>query len=58
MSSLRNAVNRRVHRERAQPQERARFGLLEKAKVSAEFPIIFQRPASIRDMPLNQDHSS
>ncbi|KAK6194126.1 hypothetical protein LQW54_011767 [Pestalotiopsis sp. IQ-011] len=32
MSSLRNAVNRRVHRERAQPQERARFGLLEKAK--------------------------
>lgn len=57
MSSLRNAVNRRVHRERAQPQERARFGLLEKAKVSAEL-IIFQRPASIRDMPLNQDHSS
>ncbi|ETS81257.1 hypothetical protein PFICI_06259 [Pestalotiopsis fici W106-1] len=32
MSSLRNAVNRRVHRERAQPLERQRFGLLEKAK--------------------------
>lgn len=35
MSSLRNAVNRRVHRERAQPKERERFGILEKAKVRA-----------------------
>ncbi|KAI1098722.1 U3 small nucleolar RNA-associated protein 11 [Jackrogersella minutella] len=32
MSSIRNAVERRVHRERAQPQERKRLGLLEKHK--------------------------
>ncbi|OTA64303.1 U3 small nucleolar RNA-associated protein 11 [Hypoxylon sp. EC38] len=32
MSSIRNAVQRRVHRERAQPQERQRLGLLEKHK--------------------------
>ena len=32
MSSMRNAVQRRNHRERAQPQERAKWGLLEKPK--------------------------
>lgn len=32
MSSLRNSVQRRSHRERAQPLERARLGLLEKKK--------------------------
>ncbi|KAI0384026.1 U3 small nucleolar RNA-associated protein 11 [Hypomontagnella monticulosa] len=32
MSSLRNVVDRRVHRERAQPKERQRLGLLEKHK--------------------------
>ncbi|KAI1209228.1 U3 small nucleolar RNA-associated protein 11 [Annulohypoxylon truncatum] len=32
MSSIRNAVQRRVHRERAQPKERQRLGLLEKHK--------------------------
>lgn len=32
MSSLRNAVQRRNHRERAQPEERAKWGLLEKRK--------------------------
>ncbi|CCF46396.1 hypothetical protein CH063_03862 [Colletotrichum higginsianum] len=32
MSSMRNAVQRRSHRERAQPVERQRFGLLEKHK--------------------------
>ncbi|GAB1311035.1 Small subunit (SSU) processome component [Madurella fahalii] len=32
MSSLRNSVQRRAHRERAQPLERARLGLLEKKK--------------------------
>ncbi|KAK1837207.1 Utp11 protein-domain-containing protein [Podospora conica] len=32
MSSLRNTVNRRTHRERAQPLERTRLGLLEKHK--------------------------
>ncbi|KAI0008675.1 U3 small nucleolar RNA-associated protein 11 [Xylariaceae sp. FL0662B] len=32
MSSIRNAVQRRVHRERAQPIERQRLGLLEKHK--------------------------
>ncbi|KFY39453.1 hypothetical protein V495_05941 [Pseudogymnoascus sp. VKM F-4514 (FW-929)] len=32
MSSMRNAVQRRVHRERGQPEERAKWGLLEKHK--------------------------
>ncbi|KAI2614910.1 U3 small nucleolar RNA-associated protein 11 [Hypoxylon sp. NC1633] len=32
MSAMRNAVSRRVHRERAQPKERQRLGLLEKHK--------------------------
>ncbi|KAF3452443.1 hypothetical protein FNV43_RR02876 [Rhamnella rubrinervis] len=32
MSSLRNAINRRAHKERAQPQVRKKFGLLEKHK--------------------------
>ncbi|KAG9447394.1 hypothetical protein H6P81_013522 [Aristolochia fimbriata] len=32
MSSLKNAVNRRAHKERAQPQTRKKFGLLEKHK--------------------------
>ncbi|KAL2154263.1 hypothetical protein VTH82DRAFT_2939 [Thermothelomyces myriococcoides] len=32
MSSLRNSIQRRAHRERAQPLERARLGLLEKKK--------------------------
>jgi hypothetical protein len=34
MSSLRNAVQRRQHRERAQPANREKWGLLEKHKVS------------------------
>lgn len=33
MSSMRNAIQRRPHRERAQPLERRRLGLLEKHKV-------------------------
>ncbi|CAA7393578.1 unnamed protein product [Spirodela intermedia] len=32
MSSLRNAVSRRAHKERAQPHDRRKFGLLEKHK--------------------------
>ncbi|KAK4558748.1 hypothetical protein RGQ29_008143 [Quercus rubra] len=32
MSSLRNVVNRRAHKERAQPHARKKFGLLEKHK--------------------------
>lgn len=32
MSSLRNAVSRRAHKERAQPHDRSKFGLLEKHK--------------------------
>ncbi|XVE60961.1 hypothetical protein DITRI_Ditri06bG0002800 [Diplodiscus trichospermus] len=32
MSSLRNAISRRAHRERAQPSSRKKFGLLEKHK--------------------------
>lgn len=38
MSSMRNAVQRRPHRERAQPLERRRLGLLEKHKVSPPLP--------------------
>ena len=33
MSSMRNAVQRRNHKERAQPVERERYGILEKHKV-------------------------
>lgn len=33
MSSMRNAVQRRNHKERAQPAERAKWGILEKHKV-------------------------
>ncbi|XP_021811126.1 probable U3 small nucleolar RNA-associated protein 11 [Prunus avium] len=32
MSSLRNAISRRAHKERAQPESRKKFGLLEKHK--------------------------
>mmetsp|Transcript_47054 Transcript_47054/g.75614 ORF Transcript_47054/g.75614 Transcript_47054/m.75614 type:complete len:249 (+) Transcript_47054:158-904(+) len=32
MSSLRNLIRRRIHKERSQPQSRAKFGLLEKKK--------------------------
>ncbi|KAG1331388.1 hypothetical protein COCNU_02G013560 [Cocos nucifera] len=32
MSSLRNAIPRRAHKERAQPHARKKFGLLEKHK--------------------------
>uniref|UniRef100_A0A5B7BR76 U3 small nucleolar RNA-associated protein 11 n=1 Tax=Davidia involucrata TaxID=16924 RepID=A0A5B7BR76_DAVIN len=32
MSSLRNAINRQAHKERAQPHSRKKFGLLEKHK--------------------------
>ena len=35
MSSMRNAVQRRNHRERGQPEERQKWGLLEKHKVHA-----------------------
>lgn len=34
MSSMRNAVQRRNHRERAQPLEREKWGILEKHKVN------------------------
>jgi hypothetical protein len=34
MSSMRNAVQRRNHKERAQPEERQKWGLLEKRKVN------------------------
>jgi hypothetical protein len=39
MSSMRNAVQRRNHKERGQPEERAKWGLLEKRKVSASIEI-------------------
>ncbi|KAJ0100395.1 hypothetical protein Patl1_21017 [Pistacia atlantica] len=32
MSSLKNAIPRRAHKERAQPHSRKKFGLLEKHK--------------------------
>ena len=31
---MRNAVNRKTHKERSQPSSRAKFGLLEKHKVT------------------------
>ena len=33
MSSMRNAVQRRSHKERAQPREREKWGVLEKHRV-------------------------
>ena len=33
MSSMRNAVQRRNHKERAQPKSREKLGILEKHKV-------------------------
>jgi hypothetical protein len=38
MSSMRNAVQRRNHKERAQPLERQKWGLLEKKKVRFNLP--------------------
>jgi hypothetical protein len=38
MSSMRNAVQRRNHKERAQPLERQKWGLLEKKKVRFDLP--------------------
>jgi U3 small nucleolar RNA-associated protein 11 len=38
MSSMRNAVQRRNHKERAQPEERQKWGLLEKRKVNHHHP--------------------
>ncbi|KAH7545986.1 hypothetical protein FEM48_Zijuj01G0152400 [Ziziphus jujuba var. spinosa] len=43
MSSLRNAVSRRAHKERPQPQERKRFGLLEKRKDYVEHAKAFHK---------------
>ncbi|KAM0808304.1 putative Small-subunit processome [Seiridium cardinale] len=64
MSSLRNAVNRRVHRERAQPKERQRFGLLEKSKASQSPPapaaplLSARSPTACADRKLReQDHN-
>lgn len=37
MSSLRNSIQRRNHKERAQPLERKRLGLLEKHKVRDDY---------------------
>lgn len=55
MSSMRNAVQRRPHRERAQPLERRRLGLLEKHKVrtipaiKVFFPFLAQSLTSLKD---------
>lgn len=39
MSSMRNAVQRRSHRERGQLKEREKLGLLEKSKVRGRLPL-------------------
>ena len=38
MSSMRNVVQRRNHKERAQPQGREKWGILEKHKVRKILP--------------------
>ncbi|KAE8037733.1 hypothetical protein FH972_010298 [Carpinus fangiana] len=43
MSSLRNAVSRRAHKERAQPHSRKKFGLLEKHKDYVERAQVFHK---------------
>ncbi|XP_062145140.1 probable U3 small nucleolar RNA-associated protein 11 [Alnus glutinosa] len=43
MSSLRNAVSRRAHKERAQPNSRKKFGLLEKHKDYVERAQVFHK---------------
>ena len=53
MSSMRNAVQRRNHKERAQPLERQKWGLLEKHKVGS-FPL-FQ---SARNIPTSRTTKS
>lgn len=40
MSSMRNAVQRRNHKERGQPEERQRLGLLEKHKVIESLELV------------------
>ncbi|XP_062084197.1 probable U3 small nucleolar RNA-associated protein 11 [Humulus lupulus] len=43
MSSLRNAISRRAHKERAQPQARKKFGFLEKHKDYVERAKVFHK---------------
>ncbi|KAL8167590.1 hypothetical protein V2J09_009089 [Rumex salicifolius] len=43
MSSFRNAIPRRTHKERAQPQARKKFGLLEKHKDYVERARVFHK---------------
>lgn len=40
MSTLRNAVQRRNHKERAQPKDREKWGILEKHKVRPPSPLL------------------
>lgn len=54
MSSMRNAVARRPHRERAQPLERRRLGLLEKHKVCFAIPPFNQLLTSLGLLPPSQ----
>ncbi|TYI24181.1 hypothetical protein ES332_A06G215700v1 [Gossypium tomentosum] len=43
MSSLRNAISRRAHKERAQPSSRKKIGLLEKHKDYVVHPKVFHK---------------
>ncbi|TQD76544.1 hypothetical protein C1H46_037916 [Malus baccata] len=55
MSSLRNAVSRRAHKERAQPESKKKFGLLEKHKDYVERAKAYHKEETLRAFFRNPD---